>query len=150
MKHLSTSRICWWLGFLASATFPLWFLGIILNFGGYVIDEISFGFFRFLVWLSFFTAFALTLLFLLIPKLFLLLRVLFGVPLSLCLFLGSCSPMLTSNCEPETMVLGKFKFSEYKSYASKSGCESQALTFRSRPLRPMASTRRPENGAPLT
>lgn len=131
MFKLSRIQVNWWIGFLLSATLPFWLLAIVLNFGGWITEEIDYEFFRFLSLACFVIALYLTIRFLMKPERFFGLRFATGWVWGIFLLLGSCSSIGFVTCEPDSIRLGRLWSAEDRKYAQTAGCEGVALTTQS-------------------
>ncbi|MET3116460.1 hypothetical protein AAKU64_000666 [Undibacterium sp. GrIS 1.8] len=131
MPNLKIARVKWWLGFLLSAFLPLWLIAIVLNFGGWIVEDLDYGFYELFVFLSFMTALVLSIHFLRKPDRFFGLRFATGWVLGILLTLGSCTTMVSSSCGPETMRLGKMWSKQEVQYGTAGGCDAVALTNQS-------------------
>jgi len=121
----------WWLYFTASVTLPVWAIGGLLNFGGWITDAIPFPLYQWFNILCFLSALALTTICLSRPSGLKAIRVLAGVVLGAVLLGGAALCTVSSSCGPTTMKLGRAFGGEARSFAAVGGCDAVALTMQS-------------------
>ncbi|MBV1775172.1 hypothetical protein KSF73_05535 [Burkholderiaceae bacterium DAT-1] len=120
-------RLRWWIGFLLSALLPLWLIALVLNFGGWIVEEIDYGLFKLFILLTFISALILSIKYLRKPNRLLPLRVFAGVVISITMVLGGLLTSASSSCGPQVMRLGKMWAKENKQYAALGDCSNVAF-----------------------
>lgn len=107
MLILNRDQTKWWLSFLLAAFLPLWFIPLVIYFGGWIVEEVDYDSFHFLVFLCFPVALYSTIHYLRKPDRYFGMRLAIGCVMGIVLLLGSLGAIGLATCHPETIRLGK-------------------------------------------